>query len=312
MEKGFYIGNVYIKNKYILAPMAGISDVGLRFLASYYGAGLTCTEMVSAKAILHDSKKTKYLLNTTENEKPVAVQIFGNEPEVMAQSILSGAFDKFDIIDINMGCPANKIVSNKEGSALMKNLPLASKIIKACVAATNKPITVKFRAGYDDNSRNAVEFAHMCEDSGASAITIHGRTKEQGYAGKSDPLIIRDVKNAVKIPVIANGDVVDKDSAENLLKITGADAVMIGRGAYGNPEIFAKLLGNDVKETKKEIILKHIEILNKYFDDKYVNLVMRGHLLAYLKGEKNSSNLKQLLLKTESTAEIVSLITINL
>ena len=230
------------------------------------GASLTVTEMVSAKALMYESAKTYDLLQTFEGEKPVAVQIFGREPEIMALACKNPALDKFDIIDINMGCPAPKIVKNGEGSALMKEFDLAKDIIKACVNATKKPVTVKFRLGFEEDNIVAVEFAKMCEESGASAITVHGRTREQFYSGKVNYEAIKAIKQAVKIPVIGNGDITDKESLKRMLA-TGVDAVMIGRGAIGNPWIFKELLGEPYIKDKLNIIKKQIEYLIQYGKD---------------------------------------------
>ena len=206
------IGNFEFKNNLILAPMAGVTDVAFRSICIDFGADAGVTEMVSAKALSYDNEKTSDLLLTAPNEKIKIVQLFGHEPEIMAKICASSYLDKFDIIDINMGCPAPKIVGNGDGSALMKDIGLARQIVESCVQATNKPITVKFRSGYTKDSINAVEFAKMCEEAGAKAITVHGRTREQMYGGKVDLDIIRSVKHSVSIPVIASGDVVDKES----------------------------------------------------------------------------------------------------
>ena len=305
---GFKIKNVNIKSNAVLAPMAGFSDVGLRALAQKYGAGLTYTEMVSAKALEYKNQKTYDLLATTKNEKPVAVQIFGSDPECMAKACKNPRLAKFDIIDINMGCPTPKIVKNGDGSALLKDIALAEQIIKACVKATKKPITVKFRVGTNSNNIIAVEFAKMCERAGASAITVHGRTVEQGYSGKSDLQIIKQVVDAVTIPVIASGDCVDKQSFEYILDTTGAAAVMIGRGAIGRPEIFAECLGNIVKVDKLEQIKQHIMILKKFMDQKLITLSMRGVACHYLKSISGTAALKVSLSKASNIKEILWLV----
>jgi len=232
------------------------------------------------------------LLITAPNESIKIVQIFGHEPDIMAEICASETLDKFDIIDINMGCPAPKIVNNGDGSYLMTNINLAKDIITSCVKATKKPITVKFRSGYDKEHINAVEFAKMCEDAGASAITIHGRTRDQMYSGTVDLDIIKQVKQSVKIPVIASGDIVDKESYIKTLNYTGCDAVMIGRGALGNPYIFSDLLDITVDQSKIQIIKKHVELLRKYFPEEFIKGHIRKHFLWYLKGEKNASEIK--------------------
>lgn len=280
------IGNKEIVNNLVLAPMAGVTDVGFRHLCSKYGAGATVTEMLSARAMQHERKKTNLMTLTSENEKIKIAQIFGKEPLIMAESLKLPILEKFDAFDINMGCPAPKIVRNGEGSSLMKNFSLASEIIKTCKMATNKPLGVKFRLGFDKIV--APEFAKMCEESGADYITVHGRTALQGYGGKADYDVIAQVKASVKIPVIGNGDVVDKESYQNMLS-TGVDAVMVGRGAQGNPWIFSKILGKRPKIDKFEDIKKHIEILREHFDEKWIVLYMRKHFLWYLSGIKDAS-----------------------
>lgn len=304
----FKIKNVKIKSNVVLAPMAGFSDVGLRALAHKYGAGLTYTEMVSAKALEYKNKKTYDLLATTKTEKPVAVQIFGSDPKCMALACKNPRLKKFDIIDINMGCPTPKIVKNGDGSALLGNIELAEQIIRACVNATKKPITVKFRIGTNQNNIVAVEFAKMCERAGASAITVHGRTVEQGYSGKSDLSIIKNVVDAVSIPVIASGDCIDATSYQNILNATGATAVMIGRGAIGRPEIFAECLGKSVKVDKLKQIKQHIKILQQFMDEKLITLSMRGVVCHYLKNISGTSEIKVKISKAATISEIFSLL----
>lgn len=286
------IGNINFKNNIILAPMAGVTDVAFRSICIDFGADCGVTEMVSAKALSYNNEKTKDLLVTANNEKIKIVQIFGHESEIMAKICASPELDKFDIIDINMGCPAPKIVNNGDGSALMLDINKAEEIIRACVKATQKPITVKFRSGFDEDNINAIEFAKMCERAGASAITIHGRTRNQMYSGSVDLDIIKDVKNAVNIPVIASGDIVDFESCQRTLAYTKCDGVMIGRGALGNPKIFSDILQKNKEFNKFEIINTHINILRKYYSENFINGHIRKHILWYLKGEKDCSMLK--------------------
>lgn len=293
------IKNIEIENNVFLAPMAGYTDVGFRRLCTKFGAGLSFTEMVSAKAMMFDSEKTKELLHTDENEKVKAVQIFGHEPDVMAKACQNKLLDKFDIIDINMGCPAPKIVKNHEGSFLLTNRMLAGDIVKACVDSTNKPITVKMRLGYN-NENVAVEFAKYMEKCGASMITVHGRTQSQMYSGVVDAQSIENVKSELSIPVVANGDVVDKNSFNRLLNLTNADAVMIGRGALGNPAIFSSILGKDVCVNKFDLIQEHINTLKKYFNERFITLNMRKHIALYLKNTGATSELKQQLMLEEN------------
>lgn len=301
-NKNMKIGNIEFKNNLILAPMAGITDIAFRSIAIELGADAGVTEMISAKALHYNNQKTEDLLKIAPNEKIKIIQLFGHEPDIMAEICGSKYVEPFDIIDINMGCPAPKIVSNNDGSALMLDIPLADKIIRACVGATNKPITVKFRSGFDNNHLCAIDFAKMCERAGASAITIHPRTREQMYSGKADWSIIKDIKNAVNIPVIASGDVVDKESFLEVKRLTGCDAIMIGRGALGSPEVFSQILDLPIQMTKMDIISKHINLLRNYFPENFVTKHMRKHLLWYLKGEKNVGELK-VYISTEPSLE---------
>ncbi len=275
------IGKFEIKNNLILAPMAGVSDVAFRELCSHFGVGLTVTEMVSVKALLHKNKKTHLLLQTFEGESPVAVQLFGHEPKAFEKVLKSGALDKFDIIDINMGCPAPKIVKNGDGSALLKNLDLAREIVKACISSTDKPVTVKMRKGFYEKDDVLLPFAKMCEEEGVSALTIHPRTHAQGYSGKINLADIAKVKKAVSIPVIGNGDVVDECSYVQM-KQTGCDGVMIGRRAVGCPEIFSLLSGKSVCLTKQEIARLHLSLLAKYFDDATTLKIFKRHAFSYV------------------------------
>ena len=301
------IGNIELKNNLILAPMAGVTDMAFRSLAIECGADYGVTEMVSAKAMSYDNKKTFDLLKLAPNESIKVVQIFGDEPDTMADMCKVLAKD-FDIIDINMGCPAPKIVKNNSGSALMKNIDLAYSIVKACAESVDIPITVKFRKGFDDSNVNAVEFAKMCEKAGAKAITIHGRTREQYYEGKVDLDIIKAVKEAVNIPVIANGDVCDYESYKHMLEYTHADAVMIGRGALGNPNVFADILGGEKKD-KLYFIKKHIAILRENYSDNFVVGHMRKHILWYLKGEQNANAVKVQVSTEKDIDKVIDIVT---
>ncbi len=299
------ISNINLKNDLILAPMAGYTDVAFRHLCKMCGAGLTITEMVSAKALLYKSQKTEDLLITSNLETPTCVQLFGHEAQVFAEVVKFDAIQKFDMIDLNMGCPAPKIFKNGDGSALLKNMLEAEKIIKACVENSNKPVSVKFRIGIENNENIAVEFAKMCEQAGASLITVHGRTTSQGYSGKVNIEAIANVKNAVKIPVCANGDVVDKLSYQNMKEATNCDFVMIGRGALGNPFIFSEILGENAPITKKEAILMHYNMLLNLYDKTTVLLNMRKHLAQYLKNEYIDKNEKQRLLLIDDIDELL-------
>lgn len=280
------IGNINFTSSIFLAPMAGVADASFRQLCYELGADLTYTEMVSVKALLHNNKKTFKLLKVYGNT-PTAVQLFGHDKEDFVKVIKSGNIDNFDIIDINMGCPAPKIVKNGDGSALLKNIDLAREIISACVNATDKPITVKFRIGFELDNNIAVEFAKMCEQAGASAICVHGRTREQFYSGKVDYETIKLVKSSVNIPVIGNGDITDIESYKKMLQ-TGVDGVMIGRGALGNPEIFAILKGKKYPD-KLSIITRHIQLIKEH---NAVTPEVKKHLLWYLNGLKSTKDIK--------------------
>lgn len=302
------IKNVETQSNIFLAPMAGVTDIGFRKICRDFGAGLTYTEMISVKGLYYNNKKTQTMLQIAENEKPSCVQLFGSDPDIFRKVIMSGALDKFDIIDINMGCPAPKIVNNGDGSKLLCDIEKARQIISACVHATDKPITVKFRMGYNNGENIAVKFAKMCEEEGASAITIHPRTREQFYSGKADLSVIKAVKQAVSIPVIGNGDVVDKESYDAMLN-TGCDAVMIGRGALGNPEIFSSLLGREVTKPKLDIIKEHLALIGQIYGSERVLVTsFRKHLLWYVSNYHLSTHLKVELMKYETIEEIMKVL----
>ncbi len=276
------IGSKILKNPYFLAPMAGYTDSTFRTLCSEAGAGLVTTEMVSARGLIACSGSTQDLLKKQDNEM-TAVQIFGDEPCVMADCVQLPEIAGFDIVDINMGCPVPKVVSNGMGSALMRDLPLASKIITAVKLHTDKPVTVKFRLGWDSKSENFLDFAKMCQDSGADSICMHGRTREQMYAGCANWDKIALVKQAVSIPVVGNGDINSKADALAKMERYGIDAIAIGRGAIGNPWIFAELTNTDFEQNKLKIIKRHYEMMLIEAPEKYVIPFMRKQLVFYLK-----------------------------
>lgn len=302
------IKNIALANNLLLAPMAGVSDVGMRHVASLFGAGATVTEMVSAKALVYNSKKTEDMLHSYEvPPTKKVVQLFGHEPNVMADACLHPALKHFDWIDINFGCPASKIVKNTDGSALMKNPALSRQIVEACVQKSNKPISVKIRKGFYENDNTATDFAKMCQDAGASLVTVHGRTSAQGYAGNADYNAIAAVKNALSIPVVGNGDVVDALSYARMLQ-TGADGVMIGRGALGKPWIFAELQNNPTIMTKYQAIAKHIEVLRNFHTDHFIITSGKKHLLWALTGVKHSAEIKRALAVCNNVDEALAML----
>ena len=298
--KKIKIGNYEIENNIFLAPMAGITDKPYRMICKEMGAGLVYTEMISSRAIYHDDTKTKLLMDTEGEKRPIAYQIFGSEEESMAFAAKYLA-NKADIIDINMGCPAPKVVKNGDGSKLMLDIKKAEKIIEAVVKNTSKPVTIKIRKGWDHNNIVAVEFAQMAESKGISAITIHGRTRTDFYTGKADLEIIKKVKEAVKIPVIGNGDIVDEETAHEMFEKTGVDGIMIGRGAIGNPWIFEQIkyyLENNKKmsaptnKEKYEIIKEHLELNLKEKGNVVGINEMRKHISAYTKNMPEASRFR--------------------
>jgi len=306
--KNLKIRDIELKGNLFLAPIAGYSDVGMRKLAKKYGASFCFSEMISAKALLYQNKKTLDLLATYDGEDMVGVQLFGSDPEDFAKAVKIKELEKFDIIDINMGCPAPKIYSNGEGSALLKDINRAKEIVKAAVLNSSKPITVKFRSGIDEKHIVAVEFARAMEEAGASALTIHARTTAQGYSGKADLEIARAVKAAVKIPVIVSGDCTDKESYLKILDFTKADGVMIARGAFGRPEVFSEILGKEVTVKKLEDIFEHIDELLKHFNERFVLLSMRSHIAHYIKGQGATSEQKLELMKAENIEQVKALL----
>lgn len=296
------IGNIAVKNNVFLAPMAGVTDLAFRLLCKEHGCGLVYSEMVSAKAIFFNNKKTDILLKIEDKERPIAIQLFGSDPILIGEMIKKIDNDKIDIFDINMGCPVPKVVNNGEGSALMKSPQLVSQIVSEACKSTEKPVTVKIRKGFTEDSINAVEIAKIAEDSGASAVAVHGRTREQYYSGKADWDIIRKVKQSVNIPVIGNGDVVNEEDAKNLLDYTKCDAIMVGRGCQGNPWIFREILyyletGKKLdKPTKDEIIgtiMKHAKMLIEIKGEHIAIREMRKHVSWYTKGMYNSTKMRK-------------------
>ena len=309
--KKLKIGNVELRNNILLAPMAGLTDLPFRLMCERFGAGLTCTEMISSKGLYYNDSKTKLLLNLKGETRPVAAQIFGSDVEALkyAAEYVSRVAD---IVDINMGCPAPKIVKNGDGSRLLQNLELIDEIAREVVKSSKVPVTVKFRKGWDENHIVAVEVAKILEEAGVTAIAIHGRTREEYYSGKADWNIIRKVKEAVKIPVIGNGDVKTKEDAKKMFEQTNVDGIMIGRAAIGNPWIFEEVLnyleGKEermVSNTEKlEIMLEHI---NLEVNEKGENVgikEMRKHLAYYIKNMKDASKLRDAINKISTKKEL--------
>lgn len=314
--KTLQIGNVTLENNLVLGPMAGVTDLPFRLLCKEQGAGLLCMEMVSAKGIYYNNKNTEQLLAIDEREHPVSLQLFGSDPEIMSEMAKKIEERPFDILDINMGCPVPKVVNNGDGSALMKNPVLAGKIIEKTVRAIKKPVTVKIRKGFDDAHINAVEMAKVAEASGAAAIAVHGRTREQYYSGRADWDIIRQVKEAVKIPVIGNGDILTPEDAIRIEEQTGCDGFMIARGAQGNPWIFAQILhyfktGEHLpKPTAEEMVqmmLRHAKMQLAFKGDYTGIREIRKHAAWYTAGYPNAARLRSAINEVESYEQLEEL-----
>jgi len=308
------VGNVVLENNVILAPMAGVTDLPFRLLCRKAGAGMVCTEMVSAKAIYYNNKNTEGLLEIHPEEGPVSLQLFGSDPQIIADMAKRIEERPFSVLDFNMGCPVPKVVNNGEGSALMKNPALVREILSALVKAVKKPVTVKIRKGFDEGHCNGVEIAKIAEDCGVAAIAVHGRTREQYYSGHADWDIIRQVKAAVRIPVIGNGDVDSPRAAKEMLQQTGCDGVMIGRAAQGNPWIFrdtVSFLENGTvpeppdSRMKKQMVLEHAELQIRLKGEYTAVREMRRHLAWYTAGMPHSARFRQMINSVESYRQLL-------
>ncbi len=311
------IGTVSLDNNIILAPMAGVTDLPFRLLCREQGAGLVCSEMVSAKAIFYKNKNTDVLMATSPEERPVSIQLFGSDPNIISEMAAAIEDRPFDILDFNLGCPVPKVTRNGEGSALMRNPKLVEEILTKTVRAIKKPVTVKIRRGFSENEINAVEIARIAEAFGVSAVAVHGRTREQFYSGKADWDIIRQVKEAVKIPVIGNGDIDSPQAAKRMLEETGCDGVMVGRAARGNPWLFHRirayledgtLLPPPTHDEVKVMMLRHARMQAEWKGE-YIGIrEMRSHISWYTAGFPNSSRLRAAVNQMETLTELETLL----
>ena len=313
------IGNVSLDGNIVLAPMAGVTDLPFRLLCKEQRADLICTEMVSAKGIFYNNKNTEDLLRIDDRERPVSLQLFGSDPDIISQMAKKIEHRNFDILDINMGCPVQKVVNNGEGSALLKNIPLAAKIIEKTVKAIDKPVTVKFRKGFGADEVQAIEMAKAAEAAGAAAVAVHGRTREQYYSGKADWEIIAKVKDTVSIPVIGNGDIFTPEDAKNMMEQTNCDGVMIGRGAQGNPWIFHQIktyLETGMVPEKPpfsevcRMILRHAKMQIEWKGEKRGMREMRSHAAWYTAGYPHSASLRRAMNTVETYEQLEELFSI--
>lgn len=311
------IGNIVLKNNLILAPIAGVTGLPFRILARREGCGLAFTEMVSAKGLYYNDEKTEKLLDTCDEDRPLGVQIFGSEPEIMAYAARELSVREFDIIDINLGCPTPKIVKNGDGAALLLNPDLAAKVISSVVEASRVPVTVKMRIGWDENNINGIEIARIAQKAGVSAVTVHARTRCQFYRGKADWKYIKEIKRELDIPVIGNGDIFSPEDAKRMIEETGCDGIMIARGALGNPRIFnevesyfknGNLLPPLSPKEKLKSAVEHFHMEVEYRGEHIGIREMRKHFAWYLKGMRNANMIKEALYRADSVAEVLSII----
>lgn len=307
------IGNLNIDGFAALAPMAGVADRAMREICREYGAAYTVSELISSKGISMNDRKSKSMMAVHDGERPIAVQLFGSDPKTMAEAAVKACDSNPDFLDINMGCPAPKVAGNGGGSALLKNPVLAEQIVKSVVDAVNIPVTVKIRSGWDDSSINAVDVAQRCESAGAAAITVHGRTRTQMYAPPVNLDVIRDVKRAVKIPVIGNGDIETPIDAAHMYEYTGCDFIMVGRAAMGAPWIFSQInayLGSEVLlpepplSKRLSVLLRQVDLMMQYKDPRTAILESRKHAAWYLKGIKGAASLRRMCGEIESIADL--------
>ena len=311
------IGNVQLNNKVFLSPMAGVTDLPFRLICKEKGCGMLYTEMINAKALCYDDENTKKMLKIEDEEHPIAVQIFGSEPEFMGKAAAIMNEYPNEILDINMGCPAPKVIKNGDGSALMRNPKLAAEVLSSVVKNSKKPVTLKIRKGWDDDSVNAVEIAKIAEECGISALAIHGRTREQFYSGKADWNIIAQIKQTINIPVIGNGDVFEVQDAVNMLEKTKCDAIMIGRGSQGNPWIFKRInhymetgeiLSEPILEEKITTAIKHMNLAVAEHGEYVAVREMRKHIGWYLKGLENSAKYRDQINKITDYKEVIAML----
>ncbi|MDA8234532.1 MAG: tRNA dihydrouridine synthase DusB [Clostridia bacterium] len=311
------IGRVILPNPVVAAPMAGVTDKAFRLLAREAGCGLICTEMISDQALIHNNNRTMSMLDLSQEEGLISVQIFGSQPSTMAEAARFIADSGADIVDINMGCPAPKIVKNGEGSALMRDLPRAAEIITAVVDVSPIPVTVKMRKGWSDREVNAVELAVLAQEKGAAAVTVHGRTREQYYSGQADWQIIKEVKAALTIPVIGNGDIWKPQDALRMMEETGCDGVMIGRGAMGNPWLFTatvhylatgELLPPPTAGEKIEMAIRHLAMVSKHKGERIAVKEMRKHAAWYIKGLRDAARIREQINKAQTEAEVTKVL----
>lgn len=312
----FYIGNIKIEHRVVAAPMAGITDLPYRLLLKDFGAALLCTELVSAKAIHYKNENTKELTEIDNREHPIALQLFGSEPEIMAEAAKEYE-DRFDIIDVNMGCPVPKVVNNNEGSALLKDVKLASQIVSTLVKSVKIPVTVKIRIGFDDKTKNYLDFSKAMEEAGASCITVHGRTRKQMYSGECDLEAIRIIKENVKIPVIGNGNIFTIYDAKEMIEKTNCDAIALARGLKGNPWFVRecieyiendRIIDRPTREEIKSIILKHIDMEVKFRGEERAINELKHHICWYLKDMKGNKNARTLINLSSNRREIERII----